>query len=71
MITPVKNPCANLVKTRQAVGMNQTDFWGRLGVKQSTGCRYEKGRELPEPMRMLVEVAYGLNGDKVVAKLRA
>lgn len=68
---PIKNPCADLIKTRHAAGLNQTEFWGRVGLKQSTGCRYERERrKLPTPVAMLIEIAYGTAGDKVIAKLR-
>jgi transcriptional regulator with XRE-family HTH domain len=67
----IANPCKDLIKTRLAMGLNQTDFWGRIGYRQSTGSRYENGsRPMPEPMKKLVEIAYGTKGDIVIRKLR-
>lgn len=36
---------------REALGMNQSQFWGALGVTQSGGSRYESGRRIPKPVR--------------------
>jgi DNA-binding transcriptional regulator YiaG len=44
----------SLVESRQALGMNQTQFWGRIGVTQSAGSRYESGRHVPTPISMLL-----------------
>lgn len=49
-----KTPLADLAAYRKSIGENQTDFWGRFGVTQSGGCRYESGRALPKPVAMLV-----------------
>ncbi|MBK8335062.1 MAG: hypothetical protein IPL03_00110 [Sterolibacteriaceae bacterium] len=35
--------------------MNQTEFWKRFGVTQSAGSRYESGRSLPRPLRVLMQ----------------
>ena len=40
-------------------GENQSQFWGRLGVTQSGGSRYESGRTIPKPVQLLLQVAYG------------
>ncbi|MFN3986800.1 MAG: helix-turn-helix domain-containing protein [Rhodocyclaceae bacterium] len=42
---------------RLALGMNQKHFWGALGVTQSGGSRYESGRSIPRPVRMLLDLA--------------
>ena len=34
--------------------LTQTEFWGPLGFTQSGGCRYEQGRTLPKPLRLLL-----------------
>ena len=39
---------------RRQLGENQSTFWRRLGVTQSGGSRYESGRNMPTPVRMLV-----------------
>jgi transcriptional regulator with XRE-family HTH domain len=44
---------------RHATGLNQSEFWGRLGVTQSGGSRYERGRPCPAPVCLLLDVAYG------------
>lgn len=66
----IKNPCKNIKDTRKKLGMNQTMFWNKFGLTQSTGCRYENGRNIPVPIKMLIEVAVGSDGDKTVARLR-
>ena len=32
---------------RRKMGMNQQQFWSKLGVTQSGGSRYESGRNMP------------------------
>lgn len=44
---------------RKAAGINQQMFWSRLGVTQSGGSRYESGRGLPKPVRMLLALHSG------------
>ena len=44
---------------RNRRGLNQTDFWRRVGVGQSAGSRYESGRNIPRPVQMLLRIAYG------------
>lgn len=44
---------------RRKLALNQTQFWSPLGVTQSGGSRYESGRALPKPVRMLLSLAYG------------
>lgn len=43
---------------RQKHGMNQSAFWGRVGVTQSGGSRYESERNIPQPVRLLLHIAY-------------
>ena len=45
-------------RLRHSLGLNQSDFWGRLGVTQSGGSRYEKGRRMPPPVRKLLGIVY-------------
>jgi predicted transcriptional regulator len=40
---------------RKRLGMNQSEFWSRIGVTQSGGSRYESG---PKPVRELVRLVY-------------
>lgn len=66
-----KNPLADLTAYRKARGENQATFWGRFGVTQSGGSRYESGRELPTPVVMLVlAFADGLLDEMTLARLR-
>ena len=43
---------------RSKLGMNQSEFWSRISVTQSGGSRYESGRNLPKPVRVLLHLAY-------------
>lgn len=44
---------------RRTHGVNQTAFWGKVGVTQSGGSRYESGREIPVPIQVMLQLAYG------------
>ena len=43
---------------RQRLGLNQKEFWARIGVTQSGGSRYESGRSMPKPVRELLRLAH-------------
>jgi len=58
-------------KLRLKLGLNQRDFWSRVGVTQSAGSRYETDRRLPEPVRKLIELAYGNKALMALKRLRA
>lgn len=49
----------DVLKRRRISQLNQSDFWGRVNVKQSGGSRYESGRNLPAPVATLLTMAYG------------
>jgi DNA-binding transcriptional regulator YiaG len=49
----------NIKTYRQKHHMNQTKFWARVGVTQSGGSRYESGRNVPKPVQLLLQLAYG------------
>lgn len=57
---------------RRLAGLNQTEFWNRIGVTQSGGSRYESGRTIPKPVRSLLTLAYGSEKEAatLLAKLR-
>lgn len=55
--SPVPNPR----DIRKRLGVNQSEFWSRIGVTQSGGSRYESGRTLPKPVRELVRLVYLCN----------
>jgi transcriptional regulator with XRE-family HTH domain len=40
---------------RASSGLNQSDFWKRFGVTQSGGSRYESGRKMPTPLKVLMQ----------------
>jgi transcriptional regulator with XRE-family HTH domain len=43
---------------RRRLGLNQEDFWTRIGVTQSGGSRYESGRTMPKPVRQLLRLVH-------------
>jgi transcriptional regulator with XRE-family HTH domain len=43
---------------RQRLGLNQEQFWTRIGVTQSGGSRYESGRSMPRPVRELLRLVH-------------
>lgn len=47
------------IKTfRKKQGMNQGEFWARVGITQSGGSRYETGRNIPRTVQLLLHLAY-------------
>jgi DNA-binding transcriptional regulator YiaG len=46
----------SISEIRNAAELNQKDFWSRYGVTQSGGSRYESGRSIPMPLRILVQL---------------
>lgn len=47
----------DILTYRNALGENQTTFWQRFGVTQSGGSRYESGRAIPRPVRLLITLS--------------
>ena len=43
---------------RRRLGLNQEEFWSRIGVTQSGGSRYESGRSMPKPVRELLRLVH-------------
>src|ERR1700710_516262 len=43
---------------RQRLGLNQDQFWTKIGVTQSGGSRYESGREMPRPVKELLRLVH-------------
>jgi transcriptional regulator with XRE-family HTH domain len=43
---------------REMSGLNQTEFWGRVGVTQPGGSRYEQGRRVPRTVQALLRLVY-------------
>jgi predicted transcriptional regulator len=54
MLAKIQNPRG----IRRRLGMNQQEFWGRIGVTQSGGSRYESGRNMPKPVQELLRVVH-------------
>ncbi|KLT73929.1 XRE family transcriptional regulator [Neisseria arctica] len=48
----------NIREIRTKLGLNQMDFWSRIGVTQSGGSRYESGRNMPKPVRELLRLVH-------------
>lgn len=46
-----------LADYRKKQGLNQNDFWKRFGVTQSGGSRYEAGRNIPNPVKLLLALS--------------
>ena len=59
-----------IVILRNKLAMNQTEFWTRVGVTQSGGSRYESGRVIPKPVRLLIDLSYGQAPEMSLKKLR-
>ena len=43
---------------RRKLGMNQQQFWSKLGVTQSGGSRYESGRSMPRAVQQLLRLVH-------------
>lgn len=58
---------------RKELRLSQGAFWGRVAVTQSAGSRYESERDLPEPIQLLLQLAYGTDEEaqELLAVLRA
>ncbi len=49
---------SNPREIRRKLGINQQEFWAKVGVTQSGGSRYENGRNMPRPVRELVRLVH-------------
>ncbi|HPR07327.1 MAG TPA: helix-turn-helix domain-containing protein [Denitromonas sp.] len=45
-------------EVRRKLGLNQSQFWSRIGVTQSGGSRYESGRNIPRPVQALLRLVH-------------
>ena len=43
---------------RNKLGLNQQQFWSKIGVTQCGGSRYESGRNMPRPVRELLRLVH-------------
>ena len=48
----------NYRQLRATTGLNQSDFWGRIGVTQSAGSRIESGRKAKKSTAVLAHLVY-------------
>lgn len=48
----------NLREIRRKLGLNQSEFWSKLGITQSGGSRYESGRDMPWAVNQLLRLMY-------------
>ena len=58
---------------RKKLGERQDVFWGRVGITQSGGSRYESGRNIPSPVQILMTITYGTPSEsqRMIEALRA
>lgn len=58
---------------RKKLGLNQSEFWEHFRTTQSGGSRYESGREIPDPVQLLLNIALGTEAKSaaIVAALRS
>ena len=54
--TKLKPLPKDLADFRKQMGLNQGDFWSRYGITQSAGSRYESGRNIPAPLKLLLRL---------------
>lgn len=52
---------------RRKMDLNQSEFWGRLGITQSSGSRYEDGRKVPRAVAVLAHLVY-IKGQDIDAR---
>jgi len=43
---------------RRKLQLNQSEFWAPFQTTQSGGSRYESGREIPDPVQVLLNIAF-------------
>lgn len=55
---------------RWVLGMTQDRFWGVIGVSQACGSRYESGRGIPEPVKILLDLVYFQSKEEAAEMLK-
>ncbi|MEY4593537.1 MAG: hypothetical protein RIR18_2432 [Pseudomonadota bacterium] len=43
---------------RKSLGLNQSEFWGRVFVSQSRGSRHESGESMPRGVECLLRLIF-------------
>ena len=57
---------------RHLMGENQTQFWSRFGVAQSSGSRFERGLPVPLPVLLLIRLYFLRHvGDRELEAVRS
>ena len=56
MPMPVRPPHVDLRQFRISKRESQEKFWGRFGVTQSSGSRFETGLAIPAPVAILLKL---------------
>ena len=54
MAKQAKIDLSNPAELRKKAGENQATYWRKFGVTQSGGSRYEQGRNIPSPTKLLM-----------------
>ena len=49
---------AEVRELRRKLHLNQSEFWASFQTTQSGGSRYESGREIPDPVQVLLNIAF-------------
>lgn len=49
---------AEVRELRRTMSLSQSEFWAPFQTLQSGGSRYESGREIPEPVQVLLNLAF-------------
>jgi transcriptional regulator with XRE-family HTH domain len=71
MAKQAKIDLSNPVGLRKKAGENQATYWRKFGVTQSGGSRYEQGRNIPSPTKLLMALhASGKVSDDDLAHAR-
>jgi len=52
------NDKVDVREIRRKLGLNQSQFWSKIGVTQSGGSRYESGRSIPRPVQALLKLVH-------------
>lgn len=51
-------PIADYRESRFHARLSQHEYWGRVGVTQTAGSRYENGAHIPLPIVVLAHLIY-------------
>lgn len=54
----MKSETIDAREIRRKLGLNQQQFWSKVGVTQSGGSRYESGRNMPRPVQQLLRLVH-------------